>query len=50
VAKAVKEELDSTVPGATTAGEMTIKAIISRHRLPPRQQVANLTLPELLGP
>jgi hypothetical protein len=50
VAKAVKEELDSTVPGATTAGEMTVKAIISRHGLPSRQQVANLTLAGLLGP
>ena len=50
VATAVKEELDSTVPGATAAGEMTVKAIISRHGLPSRQQVANLTLAGLLGP
>jgi len=49
-AMAVKEELDSTLPGATAAGEMTVKAIIGRHGLPLRQQVANLTLAGLLGP
>ena len=50
VAQAVKEELDGTAPGAVAAGEMTVEAIIGRHGLPSRQQVANLTLAGLLGP
>ncbi len=49
VAKAVQEELDATGPGAVAVGDMTLGAIVARHGLPSRQQVAHLTLADLLS-
>ena len=49
LAAAIKEELDHQQVGAVSSGGMTVADIIARRGLPSRDEVAHLTLAELLA-
>ena len=49
IAKLVYEELDDPAAGAAATGEPTVACIVARRGLPSREDVADLTLADLMS-